>query len=184
MPKKFLRRYLPDHKKIVEHKHMRHFGTLLHDPNLWHLNRRSVPGAFSVGIIAAFIPLPLQMLIAAAGAIFFRVNLPISVGLVWLTNPFTMPPLFYLQYKIGAWLLREPTAPGVTYEATSKFADFSFDWFMHELSNIWQPFLLGTLILAVACAVAANLIMRGFWHWHILHYLKKRRERAARREKA
>ena len=39
---------MPDHKLIREHKHLRIFGSMLHDPNLFHLNRRSVAGAFAV----------------------------------------------------------------------------------------------------------------------------------------
>lgn len=177
MPKKFIKRYLPDHRAVRDHKHLKVFGRLLHNPNLWHLNRRSVPGAFSVGLIAAFVPLPMQMALAAAGAIIFRVNLPIAVGLVWLTNPFTMPPLFYLQYKIGAWLLQTPATPGVTYQPETKIADFSFDYLIHELGDIWQPFLLGTVILAITSAFAANLAVRALWRLHIKRYLKKRRAR-------
>ena len=78
MAKKLIRRYLPDAHKIRDHKHLRLFGTLLHDPNLWHLNRRSVAGAFAVGLFMAFVPMPFQMIPAAALAILLRVNLPIS----------------------------------------------------------------------------------------------------------
>jgi len=55
----------------------------------------------AVGLFCAFVPLPIQMLLAAAAAIIFRVNLPISVGLVWITNPVTIPPMFYFCYKVG-----------------------------------------------------------------------------------
>jgi len=78
MPKKFIKRYLPDHEKIRNHKSLNKiFGTLLHDPNLLHLNRRSVSGAMAVGLFLAFVPLPIQMGLAAGIAILIRVNLPI-----------------------------------------------------------------------------------------------------------
>ena len=98
MPKRFLKRYMPKEHDIRNHKHMRYFGKLLHDPNIWHLNRRSVAGAFSVGLFMAMVPVPFQMILAAAAAIPCRVNLPISVGLVWITNPLTMPAIFYFCY--------------------------------------------------------------------------------------
>ena len=74
MAKKLIRRYLPDPHKIRDHKHLRLFGTLLHDPNLWHLNRRSVSGAFAVGLFMAFVPMPFQMIPAAALAILLSTS--------------------------------------------------------------------------------------------------------------
>ena len=83
-------------------------GDILHEPNLWHINRHSVARAFLVGIWFCFIPMPFQMLAAAFFAIWFNANLPLSVVLVWISNPVTMPPMFYFNYKIGAWALDRP----------------------------------------------------------------------------
>ena len=103
---------MPDHQTIKEHKHLKIFGKLLHDGNLWHLNRRSVSGAFAVGLFCAFVPIPSQMILAAAIAIIIRVNLPISVALVWISNPITMPPIFYAAYKFGAYVMGQTTLEG------------------------------------------------------------------------
>ncbi|MBA1330154.1 ATP-binding protein, partial [Candidatus Endoriftia persephone str. Guaymas] len=94
MPKHLIKRLTPDHEMIRNHRHLQCFGKLLHDANLWHLNRRSAAGAFAVGLFMAFIPVPFQMILAAGAAILFRVNLPLSVALVWVTNPITIPPIF------------------------------------------------------------------------------------------
>ena len=94
MPRRIFKRYMPDPERIRGDKSLRFLGKLIHEPNLWHLNRRSVARAMAVGLFAAFIPLPMQMLLAASLAIPVRGNLPISIGLVWLTNPITMPPVF------------------------------------------------------------------------------------------
>lgn len=171
MAKKLFRRYLPDHHKIRDHKHLRLFGTLLHDPNLWHLNRRSASGAFAVGLFMAFVPMPFQMIPAAALAILFRVNLPIAVALVWITNPITMPPIFYFCYSLGAWLLDTPVH-AVGYE-------FSWEWATTELIRIWKPFMLGSFLVAAVCSVVGYLGIRALWRWHVIRdWEKRKRERA------
>ncbi|MFY8328444.1 DUF2062 domain-containing protein [Pseudoalteromonas sp. ZZD1] len=146
MAKKTIQRFLPDHNTIKQHKFLQIFGRLLHDANLWHLNRRSARGAFSVGLFFAFIPVPFQMVLAAALAIPLRVNLPISVAVVWITNPLTMPPIFYCSYLVGTIALGQPE---------QHFAfEPSWQWFIESLTTIGPAFLVGSLI----CATAASLI--------------------------
>ena len=148
---------------------MQMFGDHLHNPNLWHLNRRSVAGAFAVGLFTAFIPVPFQMILAAAFAIIFRVNLPISVLLVWVSNPITMGPLFYTAYKTGQWILGE--TPGeFNFE-------FTWTWFSTELTYVWQPFLLGCLLLGMLSAVLGYASMRLYWRYHVVQMLEKRRRK-------
>ncbi|ALP53404.1 hypothetical protein Tel_09710 [Candidatus Tenderia electrophaga] len=169
MPRKLIKRYLPDHRRFREHKHLKRFGRLLHDPNIWHLNRRSVSGAFFVGLLCAWIPVPFQMVIAAAIAIAARVNLPISVILVWITNPLTMAPMFYYAHKLGAWILDSPP---------HKFSfELSFNWFMSELGHFWQPFLLGCLLIGLLSALTGYVAAQVVWRVHIFQYIKKRSAR-------
>ncbi|WP_114822727.1 DUF2062 domain-containing protein, partial [Vibrio cholerae] len=108
MPRKFIKRFMPDHDVIKRQKALRVFGNVLYNPNLWCLNRRSAAGAFAVGLFMAFVPLPSQMIMAAGLAIVLGVNLPLSIALVWITNPITMPVIFYFTYKLGAWLMGTP----------------------------------------------------------------------------
>lgn len=176
MPKKFLKRYLPDPHKVREHPHLSRFGARLHDPHLWHLSRRSVPGAVSIGLFVAFLPLPFHMILAAALAIAARVNLPISVALVWVSNPLTIPPIFYVTYKLGAWLLDEP-ARRITIEPT-------FTWLITEFKAVWQPVLLGCLIYGLAAAILGNLLVRCLWRLHVVRSWRARREGLARKTRA
>lgn len=167
MPKHLIKRFTPNHETIRNHKHLKVFGQLLHDPNLWHLNRRSVAGAFAVGLFWAFIPIPFQMVAAAATAIPVRVNMPISVALVWITNPLTMPPLFYFNYLVGTWIMGNPVSNG-DFEPT-------MEWFSHSMGSIWQPLYLGSLVCALIAALIGYLSIRGLWRMHIISNWKNRR---------
>ncbi len=169
MPKKFIRKYLPDPHKIRKNKTLQIFGTLLHDPNLWHLNRKSVSVAFAVGFFYMWVPVPFQMWLAAGTAIIVRCNLPIAVGLVWITNPITMGPMFYTAYKLGAWMLNIP--------ATGFHFELSMDWLMHEMLAIWQPFLTGCFTLATISGAIGFFGMRGLWRLHIIRYIKQKRQK-------
>ena len=71
----------------------------------------AVARAMAVGLFAAFIPIPLQMLLAAVLAITVRGNMPIAISLVWLTNPITMPVVFICTYMTGAWLMNATALP-------------------------------------------------------------------------
>ena len=167
MPKHLIRKISPDHETVRNHKYLKIFGTLLHDPNLFHLNRRSVSGAFFVGLLCAFTPIFPQMLTSAALAIILRVNLPISVALVWLTNPITIPPMFYFCYQVGIFLLgQEPTI--------TEF-QMSMEWFESILDQIWWPLLFGGVVMGLVTGILGYLAMRGFWRWHVVQHLKKRK---------
>jgi len=169
MPKKLIKKYMPDPEKLKQQKSLQFLGDRLHEPNLWHLNRNSVSLAFAVGLFAAWIPTPGQMAIAAVAAFYFRANLPISVALVWVTNPLTMPPMFYFAYVVGLWSLGEST-PGEGFE-------FTLESMMASLGDIGGPFLFGCLILGVISSLAGYFGMRLFWRYHVSQQWKSRKNR-------
>lgn len=173
MPRKLIKRFTPDPATLKKHRFLSLFGSLLHDPNLWHLNRRSVAGAFFWGLFWASIPIPLQMAAAAASAILCRINLPIAVALVWLTNPFTMPPVFYFNYLVGSWVLQAPVE--VTH------FEASLAWFESIAEQIWEPLIVGSLVVGLVAGALGYLGIRGYWRWHVLN--QRRRAQASRSTK-
>ena len=174
MPRRLIKKITPDHDTIRNHKHMQIFGTLLHDPNLFHLNRRSVSGAFALGLFWAMIPIPLQMLAAAASAMIFRVNLPLSVALVWLTNPLTMPPVFYINYLLGTWLLNTP-------KSETKF-EISMGWVAASMDEIWQPLYFGSFISGILLGIVGYTCVRLLWRLHIISRIQEKRQKARARK--
>lgn len=172
MPKRFIKRFIPHHSQLREHRHLKHLQEHLQDPNLWHLNRHSVSRAVGVGLFMAFVPVPFQMLLSAIAAIWMRINLPIAVAMVWFTNPITIPPTYYFTYKVGVWVLgRHPK--DVTFE-------LSYEWLATTLNEVWQPFLLGCLIIGIISAVLGFIITRLLWRIYIVHQWRKRQHKRAK----
>ena len=173
LPRKILSKFFPSNK-IRDEKSISIFGELLHDQNIWHLNRRSVAGAFAIGLFVAFIPIPFQMVLAAGLAIIFRYNLPISVALVWVTNPFTMPVLFYLAYIVGSWLTN-------SYLGPFEF-ELSFEWLFTELRERWHPFLVGCLFMGSLSGLIGYAGVRILWRMHVISFWKNRKLRKAQKK--
>lgn len=175
MPRRIIKRYLPDHGKFREHPHLRRFGARLQDGNLWHLNRHSVSGGVALGLFCALLPLPLQMLIAGGLAIWLRVNLPISVILVWITNPLTIGPVWYISYRVGTWLLDLPPRD-IDFE-------LSFHSLLVTMQGVWKPLLLGSVVLGALLALLGFLLVRLAWRLYVVQQrratLKRSQERRA-----
>jgi len=169
MPKNIIKKYMPDPEKLKEHKNLQFLGDRLHNPNLWHLNRRSVAMAFAVGLFVAWIPTPGQMIIAAIAALFLRANLPVSVALVWITNPLTMPPMFYFAYLLGLKMLGE--------ETSNIDMEFTVDSVMSSLGDIGGPFLLGCLILGIISSITGYFVIKSIWRYSAVKKWNKRKNR-------
>ncbi|MFO1418993.1 MAG: DUF2062 domain-containing protein [Methylotetracoccus sp.] len=169
MPKALLKRYLPERHKISEIKGLKFLGDKLHRPNLWHLNRRSVSRAFAAGLWAMYTPpLPWQQIIAAILAIYFDANLPIAVALVWITNPLTWVPLYYVAYLVGTMVMGQPSFG---------FSEFSSSFTLDGVFNLGTPFLVGCFTLMNIGAVIGYFGIRYLWRKSVLHHWELRKVR-------
>lgn len=174
MPRKLIKKYLPHPKIITGNRLIRLLGPRLHDPSLWHINRKSFSGAIAVGVFFAFMPVPFQMLLAALAAISLRFNILVAVPTVWISNPITLAPMFYFCYRIGAAIL-DIHADNFNFE-------LSFNWVVTGMLDIWQPLLLGCLVVGLVSATASYWLMQFLWRYHLLTRIKNRRERRRRRK--
>ncbi len=167
MPRKLIRRILPDMAGMLKHRSMRWMVPFIRNPNLLHINRESVSLAVFVGIFAAFLPLPGQTFIAAAVAFWWGANLPISVTLIWISNPLTMGPMFYLTYKLGATILG------------SEHIDFTvaltWQWFSNVGGQILLPLLVGSILAGIFAATVGYLAINYLWRWKVVSNWQKRK---------
>jgi hypothetical protein len=174
MPKKTLKSIMPSVARIREIKSLRFLGDWIYETNLWHINRYSASMAFFVGLFVAFMPIPGQMVAAAVLALLLRCNLPLAVCLVWVTNPLTMPALFFMAYEVGALIVNAPVTE-------VKFA-LSFHWIGHTLVTIWRPFLLGCLICGLFFGCLGYFVVSLSWRWRVaVHWKERQRRRANKR---
>ena len=174
MPKRFLKRYMPAPEKIREIKSLHFLGDLLHEPNLWHINRHAVARAFMIGIFMCFMPMPFQMVPAVCLAIWLNANLPLSVALVWISNPITMPPMLYFNYKVGAWVLGRPVL------------DFEFQlswaWLSQRLVDIGIPLYFGSILVGAVAGSTAYLTIQYLWRRKVREDWHKRQQARHQRE--
>ena len=174
MPKKTLKSIMPSVARIREIKSLRFLGDWIYETNLWHINRYSASMAFFVGLFVAFMPIPGQMVVAAVFALLLRCNLPLSICLVWVTNPLTMPALFFMAYEVGALIVDVPVTE-------VRFA-LSFHWLTHTLISIWQPFLLGCLLCGLFFGCLGYFVVSLSWRWRVaVHWKERQRRRANKR---
>ena len=47
------------------------------------------------------LPLPFHSILIVLTVLLFEVNLPVSLCLAWLTNPFTLVPILYIGFLVG-----------------------------------------------------------------------------------
>lgn len=106
-------------------------------------------------------------------ALAFRVNIPVAAAATWVSNPATMVPMYYFEYRLGSAILGWELQP-FAFEP-------SLDWLTHTFVNIWQPMLLGSLLLGSAAAIAGYVTLDILWRSSLANY--KERKRRDRRDK-
>jgi len=168
MPKNYLKKYIPDPEKLRKNKALAILGSQIYEANLWHLNRRSVARAFFNGLFWAFIPMPFQMLAAALLSIPLRANIPLSIALVWITNPITMPFVFYFNYKVGTLIL-----------GTHRTKEFklSVEWIWDKMEHIWLPLYTGSVVTGLMVGAISYIGITILWRLHVVKRWKERQQR-------
>src|SRR5688500_11506342 len=97
MPRRFFKKFSPAPHALRDRWYFRPFrARLLADPRLWSVQRRAVTGAVGAGLTICFVPLPVHVPLAALVAVIFRLNIPAIILTVFLVNPLTFVPLYYL----------------------------------------------------------------------------------------
>lgn len=168
MPRRFFRKFAFKRHHITRQWFMAPFQHLLHDHRLWGGGRRWVVPAFALGLFIAFMPFPGHTLSAALLALALRVNIPVAAVSTWVSNPATMVPMYYFAYQLGSYLLGTRLQP---------FAfELSLNWVTHTFVQIWQPMLLGSVLLGCIASLLGFIILDGLWRLSVSQYKQRKRE--------
>jgi len=169
MPRRFFRKFAFKRDSLAALWWLAPFDRWLHDPELWGIRRRNVVPAFALGLFVCYMPFPGHMAIAGLLALAIRVNIPVAVASVWVSNPATMLPMFYAAYELGRTILGREPQP-FDFELT-------FDWLFERFALVWQPLLLGSVLLGTLLSLAGYLVLEFAWRATIFDYISRRRQR-------
>lgn len=169
MPRRLVKRLAQQIYARRDKWYLRIFGDRLTDSHLWSLNRHSITTAFGVGIAVSFIPLPVHLLLVVLAALWWRLNLAVAIAGAYLVNPFTMVPIYYAAYRVGAWLLR--------FRPRHFEFHLTWNWLEHGLGPAWKPFLFGCLVCGIVCGFAGRYLLEYSWRAAALRRYRNRQER-------
>jgi len=118
------------------------------------VNRKMVSRAMLVGFFVAFIPMPMQMVAVLAFLPFFKFNALIGMAIVWITNPFTMPIIYYIEYLTGNALLMQESSIDI---------EITMEWFSEHLDDIFIPLYTGALFYSTISAIFFYYLVNWLW---------------------
>ncbi len=118
------------------------------------INRKSISRGILIGLFWGFIPMPMQMLAVLAVTPFIRFNVPIAISMVWLSNPITMPFMYYMEYKTGIFLLGTEGLNNI---------ELTLDWFSQNWDTIIVPLYVGTVPYSTLVSLIIYYIINILW---------------------
>jgi len=135
-------------------------------PEYLATNRKMISRGVFLGIFIAFIPMPMQMAAVLLFIPLFRFNVPIALAMCWLSNPFTMPPMYYMEYLTGSFLLGIEPAP----------VELTLEWFSENIDAIFIPLYFGTALYSIFGSLLAYWGVNHFWKSSVHKAKKKHRD--------
>jgi uncharacterized protein (DUF2062 family) len=128
----------------------------------------------AIGIFVTWTPtIGFQMILTVALATLLRSNKAVGVPFVWISNPFTLVPIYYPNYRLGCWMLgRNPLGPAFLAGAGagSGWLEQIQAWWQATWQVFW-PLWAGSFVVGLLLGVAsyfatryAVIRYRAYWH--------------------
>ena len=161
--KKFLRP-LPRRSNIHKYPVLKWFSETAYKRSyLWSFRSSEINAALFWGIWISMLPIVgIQMLVVFFVSLIVRANLPLIVALQWISNPLTMGPIYFADYKIGLSVLH---LLGIDYQknkllsAEYKWSDFTFSDLL-RLIDTFPPMLVGGSVLGISVGLSTVFLYK------------------------
>ena len=177
------RRLLPHPDALMQTRSLRWLGRYLSTrPWLWVAHRRRVALGVALGLGVGVIPLPTQMLLAALLAIVFRANVAAAVAATWLTNPFTLVPIWGLAIWLGEMAsghegpIATPEMLDIVWSQPATWGPTLWAW----VQALGHPLLVGLPLAGLVLGAAAYVLVYFGW-WAVIRGERWRRLSSRRR---
>lgn len=192
-----LRRWLPNPDSIRNARWARWMGPWLHHPRLWHLSRKGISLGVAIGMFFGLL-LPFGQIPLAGGmAILMRANVPVALASTFVSNPITVPAIYYLAYRLGVLLVgaeaSAPPAPG--FEGHGAWPDplrierhaadareagaLAAAW--GRIEAMGKPLLVGLAVLSVTGGLLTHALVNLLWRLNVRTAWRRRLKERARR---
>ena len=168
----WLRSHLPTRESIAGNRWLAPFAHKLMHTSLWRFNRRSVPRAFALGLVAGLAVPFAHTFIAAGLAIPLRANVVIAAATTWISNPLTWIVIFPAEHAIGKFLIgifRAAPAPDVAVQAGTAMQSW-LGWLLGAAGDV----ALGSVVLAAIAGVVGYFAMALIWRLKVARQWRKR----------
>jgi uncharacterized protein (DUF2062 family) len=111
--------------------------------------------SFAVGIFLGMSPLlGLHTVLGIAAAWIFRLNKFVTIVGVYITNPWTIVPIYTFSTWFGARLLGvDNIIPDINWN------DMSFSYLLGEMKPLLWPFIFGTTLVGILSSIAGYILI-------------------------
>jgi len=140
----------------------------------FNINRKMITRGVLVGLFWGFIPMPMQMLAVIATTPFIRFNVPIAIAMVWLSNPITMPPMYYMEYLTGNYILGKEGIDNI---------ELTLNWFSTHMDDIFIPLYVGTAFYSIVVSGIIYVLLNWLWIRSVKEEKNEKREKRAKKKK-
>jgi glycerate kinase len=161
--KKFLRP-LPRRSNVHRYPVLKWFSQTAYERSyLWSFRTKEISSALFWGVWISMLPIVgVQMIVVFLVSLLVRANLPLIVALQWISNPLTMGPIYFADYRIGLSVL---SLIGIDYKKNMLLSP-EYNWSEFAISDLlrlidtFPPMMVGGSVLGISLGLSVVFLYK------------------------